>query len=79
LLGLVHLIDAIAVNVELPPVIDAAQAGLLVASEPQRGPAMRAKLVDEANAALAVTKAYEAFAQQLHPDRRTIRLRQFTR
>src|SRR5205809_5683012 len=37
LLRLVHLIDTVAGDVELPAVINAAQARLLVASEPQRG------------------------------------------
>src|SRR5216684_1316156 len=66
LLRLVHLIDAIAVDVELPTVIDAAQAGFLVASEPQRGTAVRTKLVDEADPAFAVAKTDELLAEQLH-------------
>src|SRR5216684_137924 len=77
LLRLVHLIDAIAFDVELPTVIDAAQAGFLVPSEPQRGAAVRAKLVDEADAALAVAKTDELLAEELHADRRAILFRQF--
>src|SRR5215472_9607814 len=75
LLRLVHLIEAIAVDVELPAVIDAAQAGFLVASEPQRSAAVRAKLIDQTDAVLAVTKADQAFAQQLNPNRRAVGLR----
>src|SRR6266403_5190066 len=70
LLGLVHLIETIAVDVELPAMIDAAQAGFLVASEPQRGAAMRAELVDQTDAALAVTKADQALAQKPNTNRR---------
>ena len=78
-LRLVHLLDAIAVHVELPAVINAAQAGFLVAPEPQGGAAVRAELVDEPNASLAVAKADELFAKQLHAHRRAIRLGQFAR
>src|SRR5207248_6001426 len=35
-LGLVHLIDAVALDVELPAVVDAAQPALLVAPQPER-------------------------------------------
>ena len=41
------------VDVELPAVIDAAQAAFLVAPEIQRDAAMRAELLDQADAALA--------------------------
>src|SRR6266446_10566649 len=79
LLGLVHLIETIAVDVELPAMIDAAQAGFLVASEPQRSAAVRAKLVDQTDAALAVAKADQALAQQLDTNRRAVRLRKLAR
>src|SRR5216683_3172467 len=63
LLGLVHLIDAIAVDVVLPAVIDAAQARFLIAPEPQRGASVRAELVDQTDPALAVAKTDETFTQ----------------
>src|SRR5271165_513532 len=78
-LRLVHLLDAIAFDVELPAVIDAAQAGFLVASEPQGGAAMRAKLLDEPDAALAVAKTDELLAEQLHAHRRAVGLGEFAR
>src|SRR6202022_4985458 len=73
LLGLVHLIDAIAVDVEFPAVIDAAQARFFVASEPQRGAAVRAELVDQTDTALAVAKADQTLAQNVKTDRRAVR------
>src|ERR1700737_1723880 len=79
LLGLVHLIDAIAVDVEFPAVIDAAQARFLVASEPQRGTAGRAELVDQTETALAVAKAAQTLTQKLNTNRRAVRLRKLAR
>src|SRR6516165_4130805 len=69
LLGLIHLIDAVAVHVELPAVIDAAQTRLFVAPEPQRGAPMRAELIDQADAPLAVAKTDELLAEQLNTHR----------
>ena len=48
-LRLVHLLEAGALDVELPAVIDAAQPGFLIASVPERDPAMRAELVQQAD------------------------------
>ena len=42
-------VDAAAVGVELPAVIDAADAAFLVAAEPEIGAAMRAVLIDDAD------------------------------
>jgi len=56
--------------------IGAAQPALLVAAEPQRDAAMRAELVDEADAILAVAKGDQRLAEQLHPHRRAIRRRE---
>jgi len=75
-LRLVHLVDARTLCVELPAVVDAAQAALLVAGQPERGAAMRAKFVDESHAAAAVAEGDKVLAQQPHPDRRSVRLRQ---
>ena len=71
---LVQLIEAIAFDVELPAVIDAAQPAFLVAPEKQRHAAVRAEFVDEADAAVAVAERDEVLAQQLHPDRRAVGL-----
>src|SRR5439155_5709105 len=79
LLGLVHLIEAVAVDVELPAMIDAAQAGFLVASKPQRSAAVRAEFVDKADTALAVAKADQTLAQQLNANRRAVGLRKLPR
>ena len=74
--GLVHLIDAVAVDVELPAVVDAAEAALFVPAEPEGGAAVGAELVEEADAPVGVTEGDEAFAEEPHPDGRTVRLRQ---
>jgi hypothetical protein len=74
LLRLVQLIDAGAADVELPAVIDAAQAALLVAPEVERHAAMRAIFLDEADAALGVAEGDELLAHQLDAHRRPIRL-----
>jgi len=79
LLRFVHLIDAVAVDVELPAMIDAAQARLFVAPEPQRGAPMGAEFIDEADAAPAVAKTDEALAEQPDTYRRAVRLGQFAR
>src|SRR4029077_2260276 len=78
-LRLVHLFDAGSVDVELPAVINAAQAGFLVASEPERSAAMRAEFIDQPDPALAVAKSHELLAEQLHAHRRAVRLRHFAR
>jgi hypothetical protein len=70
--GLVQLVDAIAFDVEFPAVIDAAQPAFLVAPEKQRDPAVRAELLDQADAAGAVAKCDEVLAQQPYPHRRAV-------
>ena len=77
--GLVHLVHAPAVGIELPAVIDAAQAALFVAPEEQRGAAMRAEFVEETDAALRVAERDEVFAEELDADGRTVGLGQFPR
>ena len=52
LFRLVHHVDAGAGHVELPAVIDAAQAAFFVAPEEQRRAAVRAEFVDQADAAV---------------------------
>ena len=68
-----HL-DDVAVHVELPAVIEAAQAAVLVAGKEQRRPPVRAVFVEHADAALAVAKHHEILAQEAHLDRRAVGL-----
>src|SRR5207244_7538249 len=56
--------------------IRAAQAVFLVAPEPERHAAVRAELVDQAEAILRVAKCYEFFRKNLYPDGRAIGLGQ---
>jgi hypothetical protein len=71
--------DALPGDVELPAMIRAAQAAFLVASEPQRGAAMRAEFVDQAVTAFAVSKRNQPLGKHFHPHRRAVVLRQFLR
>jgi hypothetical protein len=77
-LGHVRHVEAIAGNVELPAMIDAAQPALLVAAEEQRGAAVRAAMVDHADAAGAVAEGQKLLAQQHETGRRAVAL-QFRR
>ena len=69
-------LDALTRDVVLPAVIRAAQPVLLVPSEPERDPAMRAELVHQPEAVLAVSPGDQPLGKQLHPHRRAIALRQ---
>jgi len=60
--GLVHLVDADAGDIEFPAVINAAQTAFLVAAKEQGGSAVRAILVQQADAAFRVPKGNEVFA-----------------
>ena len=60
----VRHIEAIALGVELPAVIDAAQPALLVAPEEQRGAAMGAAVVQDADRSAAVAERDQLFAEQ---------------
>ena len=73
-LGHVRHVQAVARNVELPAVIDAAQPALLVAAEEQRGAAVRAAVVDHADPAGAVAEGHELLAQQHQARRRAVAL-----
>ena len=64
--------DALAGDVELPAMIGAAQPAFLVAAEPQRRAAVRAELVDQTVASVAVAKGDEALGKHLHPHRRAV-------
>ena len=72
-LRLVQLIDAGTGHVELPAVIDAAQPAFLVAPEKERHAAMRAILLDEADAPLGVAEGDEFLAHQLYAHGRAVR------
>src|SRR3981081_4910191 len=78
-LRLVQLVDAGAGPVELPAVIDAAQAALLVAPKIERYAAMRAIFLDEADAPLGVAEGDELLPHQFDAHRRTVRLADLTR
>jgi hypothetical protein len=61
--------QTLAVDVEFPAVIDAADAVLLVAAEEQRGTAVRALMVEHADPAGTVAKRDQGFAKQHQPHR----------
>jgi hypothetical protein len=63
---------AAAVDRELPAVVHAAQAALLVAAEQQRRAAVRAGLVHQPHLPAAVAEGDEFFAQQAHAVRQAI-------
>ena len=71
---LVQHVDAVAGHVELPAVIDAAQAALLVAAEVQRDAAVRAELVDQPDLAVGVAERDQVLAEQPHAHRRAVGL-----
>ena len=62
--GRARHVDAVAGDVVLPAVIDAAQPALLVAAEEQRGAAMRAAMIHHADATLAVAEGDQLLAEQ---------------
>jgi hypothetical protein len=65
-------VQAVAGDIEFPAMIDAAQPPLLVASQKQRGAAMRAAVIHHADAAFAVAKRDEFLAEQHQADRRAV-------
>ena len=70
-------VDALPGDVVFPAVIGAAQAGFLVASEPQRYAAVGTEFVDQAIPAFAVAEGQQPLRQDLHAHRRAVVLRQF--
>src|SRR6185437_3987632 len=60
----VRHVEALAVDVELPAVIDAAQPAMLVPPVEQRGAAMRTFMVHDADAARTVAPGDQLFAEQ---------------
>lgn len=77
--GLGGHVEDIAVNVELPAVVDAPQAAFLVASEPQIDQPVGAIAVEQTQAAVGVFEGDQVLAQHAHPHWRAIRRRQFFR
>ena len=74
MLGHVRHVEAVAFDIEFPAVIGAANAFLLVAAEEQRGAAMRAAMIEDADTAQAVANRDQFFAEQHQPQRRAIGL-----
>ena len=70
---LVRHVDAVAVDVELPAVVDAAQAGFFIAAEEQRRAPMRAVALDQAGLAVGVAEADQLLAEQHYPQRIGVR------
>jgi hypothetical protein len=60
-------VDDIALGVELPAVVKAAQPALLIAAEGKRGLAVRTELAEQAELSLAVAERHELFAEELDP------------
>ena len=56
-------VQAVAVHVELPAVVGAAQAAVLVAAKEQVGAPVRTARLDQADAALAVAEGEQVFAE----------------
>ena len=67
-------VDAVAGDVELPAVVDAADAAFLVAAEEQRRAAVRAAVVHDADAAGAVAKRDQLLAEQHQAHGRAVAL-----
>ena len=62
---LVQLIDAVALDVEFPAVIDAPETAFLVAPKEQRDPAVGTELVDKADPAVKPMASFMAAAVRL--------------
>ncbi len=77
--GLAGHVDALAVHVERPPVVHAAQRRALVAPEVQRRAPVRAVLLHQADPPPRVTERHQVLAEQPHPGGRAARLRDLRR
>ena len=73
-----HL-DDVAVDVDLPAVVETPQPGFLVAAERKRRAPMRTVLADDAEPPVGIAKHDEVFAEQPRAQRRTVRLGHFLR
>ena len=76
---LVHHVGALAVDVELPAVIDAAQAAFFVAPQPQRRQPVGAQFLQQADASVGVAEGDQLLAQQLDANRLAVGFGQFPR
>ena len=72
-------VDAVAGDVELPAVVDAAQALFFVAAEEHRGAAVRAGVLHQADRAGRRAEGDQVLAQQLDAQRRAVGRRQLVR
>jgi hypothetical protein len=70
-------VDAAAVGVELPAVIDAADAAFLVTPHPEIGAAVRTILIDHADHAACVAEGEQLLAHDHDLFRRAVGVRQF--
>jgi hypothetical protein len=69
-------VHAPTLNVKFPSVIEATQPVILITSEKQRGAAMRTSVINQSDLAVGVSESNQALAQQPHPQRRPVVLRQ---
>ncbi len=60
----VRLIEAIAVHVEFPAVISAANAVVLIAAQEQRGQTVRAQMIHDADAAAGIAERNQLLPEQ---------------
>src|SRR5580698_5505026 len=67
-------VETVALGVELPAVIGATQPAFLVAAKKQRGAAMWAAMVEDADLPGAVAERDQLFAEQHQPQRGAVRL-----
>src|SRR6266705_5867476 len=72
-------VDALAVHVVLPAVIDAADTAVFVAAEEKVRAAVRAVRLDQPYPAFRVAKGDQVLAHQFDADRRAVGLGNFTR
>src|SRR2546428_2998447 len=72
-------VDAVAFAAVLPAVVDAAQAFFLVATEEERGAAVRTMVLDEPDLAGRDAKGDQVLAHEPDADGRTVPLRQLAR
>ena len=77
--GFVHHVGALAVDVEFPAVIHAAQAAFLVASQPQRRQPVGTQFFQQADASVGVAESDQLLAQELDADRLAVGLGQLPR
>ena len=71
--GLGDHFEYVALHVELPAVVQAAQAAVFVTAVDQRGAAVRAVLANHADAAFAVAEHDKVFAEDARLDRCAVR------